>query len=105
VVLSQRERRIWISAGEDRRSRCSNGLRVLTTNWKKLARRPQTLCDYGEAPNCWKCVPTYIHKVPSVHAADVWMMREFAGILQAVGNPDEARRMQAEADAMAKSGD
>jgi hypothetical protein len=79
-------------------------LRVLATNWKKLLRAPtDTLADYGEAPNLLECVPTYIHKVPSFNAADVWMMRELAGILRAVGKPDEAREMYAEADAMAKA--
>jgi hypothetical protein len=79
-------------------------LRVLATNWKKLLRAPtDTLADYGEAQNLLECVPTYIYKVPSFNAADVWMMREFAGILEAVGEPDEARQMNAEADAMAKA--
>src|SRR5271170_172721 len=79
-------------------------LRVLATNWKKLLRTPSdTLADYGEAKNLLECVPTYINKVPSFNAADVWMMREFAGILQVVGEPDEARQMYAEADAMAKA--
>jgi hypothetical protein len=79
-------------------------LRVLATNWKKLLRAPaDTLADYGEAKNLLECVPTYIHKVPSFNAADVWMMREVAGILQAVGEPDQARQMHAEADAMAKA--
>ena len=79
-------------------------LRVLATNWKKLLRLPtDTLADYGEAPNLLECVPTYIHKVPSFNAADVWMMRELAGILQAVGEPDEARQLHTEADAMVKA--
>src|SRR5580704_6545643 len=79
-------------------------LRVLATNWQKLLRAPgDTLADYGEAENLLECVPTYIHKVPSFNAADVWMMREFAGILQAVGEADDARQMNAEADAMAKA--
>ena len=79
-------------------------LRVLTMDWKKLLRAPtDTLADYGGAPNLLECVPTYINKVPSFNAADVWMMREFAGILQAVGEPHEARQMLAEADAMAKA--
>ena len=79
-------------------------LRVLATNWKKLLRAPtDTLADYGEAENLLECVPTYIHKVPSFNAADVWMMRELAGILEAVGEPDEAREMRAEADAMVKA--
>ncbi len=79
-------------------------LRVLATNWKKLLRKPtDTLADYGEARNLLECVPTYIHKVPSFNAADVWMMRELAGIMDAVGEPDEARQIRAEADAMAKA--
>jgi hypothetical protein len=79
-------------------------LRVLATNWKKLLRAPtDTLADYGEAENLLECVPTYIHKVPSLNAADVWMMREFAGILETIGEPDEARQVRAEADAMAKA--
>jgi hypothetical protein len=79
-------------------------LRVLATNWKKLLRAPaDTLADYGEANNLLECVPTYTHKVPSFNAADVWMMREFAGILQEIGEPDEARQMQAGADAMVKA--
>jgi hypothetical protein len=79
-------------------------LRVLVTNWKKLLRAPtDTLADYGDAQNLLECVPTYIHKVPSFNAADVWMMREFAGVLQAVGEQDEAREMLAEADAMVKA--
>ena len=79
-------------------------LRVLATNWKKLLRSPtDTLADYGEAPNLLECVPTYIHKVPSFNAADVWMMRELAGILPAVGEPDKARQLNAEADAMVKA--
>ncbi len=79
-------------------------LRVLATDWKKLLRKPaDTLADYGEAQNLLECVPTYTHKVPSFNAADVWMMRELAGILEAVGEPDEAREMCAEADAMVKA--
>jgi hypothetical protein len=79
-------------------------LRVLATDWKKLRLKPtDTLADYGEARNLLECVPTYIHKVPSFNSADVWMMRELAGILEAVGESDEAREMRAEADAMVKA--
>jgi hypothetical protein len=79
-------------------------LRVLAMDWKKLLRSPtDTLADYGEAPNLLECVPTYINKVASFNAADVWMMREFAGILQTLGEPDEARQMLAEANAMVKA--
>jgi hypothetical protein len=79
-------------------------LRVMAMDWKKLLREPgDSLADYGEAQNLLECVPTYIHKVPSFNAADVWMMRELAGILEAVGEPNEAREMRAEADRMVKA--
>lgn len=79
-------------------------LRVLATDWKKLLRTPgDTLADYGEAQNLLECVPTYINQVPSFNAADVWMMRELAGILDAVGASANAREMRVEADAMVKA--
>jgi hypothetical protein len=79
-------------------------LRVLATDWKKLLREPSDkLADYGEAPNLLECVPTYIHKVPSFNAANVWMMREYAGILDSAGNHTEASELRREADDMVKA--
>src|SRR5580698_983546 len=79
-------------------------LRVLATDWKKLLREPSDkLADYGEAPNLLECVPTYIHKVPSFNAASVWMMREYAGILDLAGNHTEASELRREADDMVKA--
>jgi hypothetical protein len=79
-------------------------LRVLATDWKKLLREPSDkLADYGEAPNLLECVPTYIHKVPSFNAANVWMMREYAGILDLAGNHTEESELRREADDMAKA--
>jgi len=79
-------------------------LRVLATDWKKLLREPSDkLADYGEAPNLLECVPTYIHKVPSFNAANVWMMREYAGILDLAGNHTEASELRREADDMVKA--
>ena len=82
----------------------SERLRVLATDWKKLLREPSDkLADYGEAPNLLECVPTYIHKVPSFNAANVWMMREYAGILDLAGNHAEASELRREADDMVKA--
>jgi hypothetical protein len=82
----------------------SERLRVLATDWKKLLREPSDkLADYGEAPNLLECVPTYIHKVPSFNAANVWMMREYAGILDLAGNHTEASELRSEAGDMAKA--
>ena len=79
-------------------------LRVLATDWKKLLREPSDkLADYGEAPNLLECVPTYIHKVPSFNAANVWMMREYAGILDSAGNHTAASELRREADDMVKA--
>jgi hypothetical protein len=79
-------------------------LRVLATDWKKLLREPSDkLADYGEAPNLLECVPTYIHKVPSFNAANVWMMREYADILDLAGNHTEASELRREADDMVKA--
>jgi hypothetical protein len=79
-------------------------LKVLATDWKKLLRKPSDkLADYGKAPNLLECVPTYIHKVPSFNAANVWMMRECADIMESTGNSAEASELRTEADEMAKA--
>ena len=44
------------------------------------------LADYGAAYNLLECVPTYLHKVPSLNAANAWMMRSTAAVLRALGN-------------------
>jgi hypothetical protein len=79
-------------------------LKVLATDWKKLLRKPSDkLADYGEAPNLLECVPTYINKVPSFNAANVWMMRECADIMESTGNSAEASELRSEADEMARA--
>jgi hypothetical protein len=79
-------------------------LQILATDWKKLLRKPSDkLADYGEAPNLLECVPTYIHKVPSFNAANVWMMREFADIADLTGNHVEANELRIEADEVVKA--
>jgi hypothetical protein len=79
-------------------------LKVLATDWKKLLRNPSDkLADYGEATNLLECVPTYINKVPSFNAANVWMMREYADIMESTGNSKEADELRSEADEVAKA--
>jgi len=79
-------------------------LHVLATNWKKLRLNPEDqLADYGGALNLLECVPTYINKVPSFNSANVWMMRELAGILEENGDGAAARQLRVEADAMSKA--
>ena len=40
------------------------------------------LADYGGASNLLECVPTYTHKVASLNAANVWLMRQMAEVLE-----------------------
>jgi len=79
-------------------------LRTLATDWKKLLLDPaDRLADYGGAGNLLECVPTYIHEVPSFNAANVWMMRELAGILERSGSSDEAGRLRTQANEMSRA--
>jgi len=72
-------------------------MEALATYWKTLVRPGRTLADYGEAQNLLECVPTYIHEVPSFNAANVWMMRRVAAVLEAEGNPKRAEQLRGEA--------
>lgn len=72
---------------------------VLATDWKKLLRNASDeLADYGGAVNLLECVPTYINKVPSFNAANVWMMRELAGIHAHIGDSEQTSQLRAQAD-------
>ena len=46
-------------------------------------------------------MPTYIHRVPSFNAANVWMMRSLADILDTLATADEGAQLRAQADTMA----
>jgi hypothetical protein len=53
-------------------------------------------------PTLIKC--PRINKVPSFNAANVWMMREYADIMESTtGNSEDARKLRSEADEMAKA--
>jgi hypothetical protein len=79
-------------------------LQILATDWKKLLREPSDkLADYGEAPNLLECVPTYIHKVPSFNAANAWMMREYADVVELAGDRSEASELRREAAEMVQA--
>ncbi len=70
---------------------------AIATHWQRLVRSGRTLADYGKAGNLLECVPTYIHEVPSFNAANVWMMRRAAEMLEAEGNKGRADELRAEA--------
>ena len=56
------------------------------------------LADYGGAPNLLECVPTYIHRVASLNAANSWMMTR-AAVLAAGWAKDNATAATLRADA------
>jgi hypothetical protein len=55
------------------------------------------LADYGGASNLLECVPTYIHAVPSLNAANVRMLNRTAEIWAALGNASRAEALLAQA--------
>jgi hypothetical protein len=77
-------------------------LEEICVHWKTLTKPPGLLADYGDASNLLETVPTYIHRVPSMNAANVWMMRSMARIRTARGEVDQARELNQLADKLAK---
>jgi len=75
-------------------------LNDIATYWKTQVRTGRTLADYGEAANLLECVPTYIHEVPSFNAANIWMMRQMAGIDELHGEKALANELRADAVAL-----
>ena len=69
----------------------------IVTYWKSLVAPNAVLADYGRADNLLECAPTYINQVPSLNAANVWMMRRMAEVHDHLG--DTARASQYRADA------
>ena len=68
--------------------------------WKTQVRTGRSLADYGGADNLLECVPTYIHEVPSFNAANIWMMRQMAGIHELQGEKQQADPLRAGAAAL-----
>lgn len=74
-------------------------LREWALAWRGL-RGTSPLADYGEIDNLLECVSSYTHEVASLNAANVWNMRTAAEILAAHGDPDGAKELAAEGDAL-----
>ena len=68
--------------------------------WQSLVAPNASLADYGLAYNLLECVPTYLHAVPSLNAANVYMMRRVAEVWGALGNASRAAALQASAAAL-----
>ena len=65
-------------------------LRNLATAWRSLDTRGEGLADYGHVDNLLECVPSYVHEVVSLNAANVWMMRSMADGMDRTGDHAEA---------------
>jgi len=75
----------------------------LATHWKAQRYNVSgALADYGEAANLLECVPTYIHRVAGVNAANSYMSGIAANIAERwLGDAALAAELRADADAVA----
>ena len=76
-------------------------MRGLATYWKQLAGKSALLADYGGADNLLECVPTYVHGVASLNAANVGMMRAFASLIEWRGDRGGAVQLREDAKHLA----
>lgn len=77
-------------------------MEAIALNWQQLLVPATGLADYGGRSNLLEEVPNYVNQVPSLNAANVWMMREVAALRQARGESDAAARLSQQADQLAK---
>jgi len=66
---------------------------------KKLNKqyKPSVLADYGKNAHILECAPAYEHRVPSLNAANVYMLRATADYYDAVGNKERASKLRSDA--------
>jgi len=76
-------------------------LEEMSLYWKSLTKPPSLLADYGGALNLLETVPTYINRVPSMNAANVWMMRSMARLRTSRGETERARELNELANKLA----
>ena len=58
------------------------------------------LADYGDRNSLLEAVGSYTHEVASLNAANVWMLREVASLLDYLGDEDETPVLRQEAAAL-----
>jgi hypothetical protein len=74
-------------------------LRACATHYRTLD-RGHGLADYGDRNSLLEAVGTYEHEVASLNAANVWILRETANVLDWIDDPTAATALRAEADAL-----
>lgn len=73
------------------------------THWKALENSEFGLADYGGLSNLLEEVITYINMVPSLNAANVWMMNQYSYLLHALNDTSSARNYSQMADSLAST--
>lgn len=76
-------------------------MEAIALHWQQLLVPATGLADYGAPPNLLEEVTNYVNQVPSLNAANVWMMREVAALRQARGESSAAARLSQQADQLA----
>ncbi len=66
----------------------------IATWWRKLVRPGTGLADYGGVRNLLECVPSYIGVVPSLNAANVFMMRQTAQLWRQLDRHSRADELE-----------
>lgn len=74
-------------------------LRGFAAHYRALD-RGSGLADYGDRNSLLECVGTYEHEVASLNAANVWILRELAALLEHRRGASEAAHLRAEAAAL-----
>ncbi|HVU35636.1 MAG TPA: hypothetical protein VHE61_19510 [Opitutaceae bacterium] len=74
-------------------------LRSFAAHYRSLD-RGSGLADYGDRNSLLEAVGTYEHEVASLNAANVWILRELAALLEIRGAGAEAESFRAEAAAL-----
>jgi len=70
----------------------------IATDWKTMVLPDSPLENCGENQNLLECAPAYIHRVPSVNAQNVLMMRQAALLYDLRNNSARAKELRADAD-------
>ncbi|HSV48501.1 MAG TPA: hypothetical protein VLJ58_22120 [Ramlibacter sp.] len=70
---------------------------AIATAYRSLVQPGSVLASYGENENLLETAPSYIHRVASLNAGNVYLLRRVAALLQAAGQAARADALRAEA--------
>ncbi|MCW3840688.1 LamG domain-containing protein [Micromonospora yasonensis] len=76
-------------------------LQAIALSWQKRVVAATGLADYGARGNLLEQVSNYVNQVPSLNAANVWMMRQVAQLRERRGETGVAGQLRAQADDLA----